>query len=235
MGVVLFCCGDNFEEDLSWEPKPGFFLDLVELGDVANGVRVALLMTVEALRGAFFFSTSVELTTKGAGGGGAGGEMIDSDTSLPSILTPKHFFAVSEICFERSDSACTCFSVCLRSLMLDPVYSVFPCGGHWGIPPMTTLFPSYDDFVPLHDSLVLPQKFPENNSLLCLTNSLLLKIPPLANHWKTLVYQFWIFLSFAGWTWNDEEKLRRPAKNAEWSPLWNERQIDFTKGPNRCT
>ena len=33
----------------------------------------------------------MELKTKGAGGGGTGREMIDSDTSLPSILTPKHF------------------------------------------------------------------------------------------------------------------------------------------------
>ena len=65
---------------------------------------------LEALRGAFFFSTSVELNTEDAGGGGAGHEIIDSNTSLPSILTPKHFFAVSAICFDRSDLACTCFS-----------------------------------------------------------------------------------------------------------------------------
>ena len=62
--------------------------------------------TVEALRGAFFFSTSVELNTKGAGGGGAGREMIDSNTSLPSI---QHFFAVSAICLDISDLTCTCF------------------------------------------------------------------------------------------------------------------------------
>ena len=105
--VVLFYCGDNFEEDLCWEPYLGFSVDLVELD---NGVGVTLFKTVEALRGAFFFSTSVELKTKGAGIGGAGREMIDTNTSLPSILTPKHFFAVSVICFERSDLACTCFS-----------------------------------------------------------------------------------------------------------------------------
>ena len=51
----------------------------------------------------FFFSTSMELKTKGAGGGGAGREIIDSNTSLPSILTSRHFLAVSAICFERSD------------------------------------------------------------------------------------------------------------------------------------
>ena len=28
--------------------------------------------------------------------------MIDSKTSLPAILTPKHFLAVSAICFDRS-------------------------------------------------------------------------------------------------------------------------------------
>ena len=86
MDVVLFCCGDNFKEDLHWEPEAGVLVDLTELDYVANGVVVTLLKTVEALRGAFFFST------KGAGGGEAGHEMIDSNTSLPSILTPKHFF-----------------------------------------------------------------------------------------------------------------------------------------------
>ena len=70
---------------------------------------VTLLKTVETLREAFF-STSVELNTKGAGGGGAGREMMDSNTPLPSILTPKHFLAVSAICLDRSDLVCTCFS-----------------------------------------------------------------------------------------------------------------------------
>ena len=102
--VVLFCCGDSFEEDLRWEPRLGVFVDLVELDDVANG-GVALFKTVEALRGTFFFSTSVELKTKGAGGGGAGREMIDSNTSLPSILTPKHFLEVYAICFNKLDFA----------------------------------------------------------------------------------------------------------------------------------
>ena len=36
--------------------------------------------------------------------------MIDSNTSLPEILTPRHFLAVSAICFDRSDFACTSFS-----------------------------------------------------------------------------------------------------------------------------
>ena len=63
LDVVLFCCGDNFEEDLHWEPKLAVFVDLVELDDVANDVSVALFKTVEALRGAFFFSTGVELKT----------------------------------------------------------------------------------------------------------------------------------------------------------------------------
>ena len=87
------------------EPKPGVLVDLVKL----DGVGVTY-NTVEALRGAFFFSTSVELNTKGAEGGGAGREMIDSNTSLPSILTPQHFFTVSVICLDRSDLTCTCFS-----------------------------------------------------------------------------------------------------------------------------
>ena len=86
------------------EPKLGVLVDLVEL----DGVGVTF-KTVEALRGAFFFSTSMELNTKGSGGGGAGREIIDSNTSLPSILTPKHFFAVSAICLDRSDLTCTCF------------------------------------------------------------------------------------------------------------------------------
>ena len=87
---VLFCGGDSFEEDLRWGPRLGVFVDLVMFDDDAND-GVALLKIVEALRGTFFFSTSVELKTKGAGGEGAGREMIDSSTCLPSIFTPKHF------------------------------------------------------------------------------------------------------------------------------------------------
>ena len=45
----------------------------------------------------------MELKTKGAGGRGAGREMIDSNTSLPYVLTPRHFFGVSAISFDRSD------------------------------------------------------------------------------------------------------------------------------------
>ena len=57
----------------------------------------AVSKNIEALiRGAFFFSTSVELKTKGAGGGGAGHDIMDSNTSLPLIFTPRHFLAVSE-------------------------------------------------------------------------------------------------------------------------------------------
>ena len=74
--VVLFCCGDSFEEGLHWEPKLGLFVDLVELDDVANGVDVTLFKIVEALRRAFFFSTIVGLKTKGAGGGGGAGREI---------------------------------------------------------------------------------------------------------------------------------------------------------------
>ena len=49
-------------------------MDLVEFHDVVN----AVFETVDVFRGIFFFS-------KSAGGGGAGHEMIDSNTSLPSI------------------------------------------------------------------------------------------------------------------------------------------------------
>ena len=107
---VLFCCGDSLEEDSRWEPRLRAFVDLVEFEDGVTNDGTALFKTVEAFRGAFFFSTSVELKTKDTGGGGAGREMMDSNTSLPSILTPKHFLAVSAICFDRSDFAFTCFS-----------------------------------------------------------------------------------------------------------------------------
>ena len=108
---VLCCGGDSLEKDLRWGPRLGALVHLVEFDDGVTSGGVALFKTVEALRrGAFFFSTSVELKTKGAGGGGAGREMMDSNTSLPEILTPKHFLAVSAICFDRSDFACTCFS-----------------------------------------------------------------------------------------------------------------------------
>ena len=63
--TVLFCHGgggDSFEEDLRCGPKLGVLVDLVEL----DGVGVTF-KTVEALRGAFFFATSMELNTKGAG------------------------------------------------------------------------------------------------------------------------------------------------------------------------
>ena len=110
VAVVLFCRSDSFEEVLCWKAKLGVFVDLVELDEEADGVGVTLLKTLEALRGAFFFSTSMDLKTKSAGGGGVGREMMYSNTSLPSILTPKHFFAVSGIYFDRSDLACTCFS-----------------------------------------------------------------------------------------------------------------------------
>ena len=90
---VLFCGGDSLEEDLCWGPRPGVFVDLVEFEDGVTDRGEALFKTVEAFsRGAFFFSTSVKLKTKGAGGGGAGHEMIDSNTSLPAILTPKHIW-----------------------------------------------------------------------------------------------------------------------------------------------
>ena len=38
--------------------------------DEVGGADVTLFKIVEALRGAFFFLTSVDLNTKGAGGGG---------------------------------------------------------------------------------------------------------------------------------------------------------------------
>ena len=108
---VLFCGGDSLEEDLRWGPRLGALVDFVEMEDsVTNGI-VALFKIVEPLiRGAFFFSTSVELETKGAGGGGAGRKIMDSNTSLPLIFTPRHFLAVSAICLERSDLTWTCFS-----------------------------------------------------------------------------------------------------------------------------
>ena len=93
---VLFCGGDSFEVDLRWGPRLGVLVDLVMFDDEAND-GVVLLKIVEALRGTFFFSTSVELKTKGAGRGGTGREMIDSNTCLPSIFTPKHFLAVSAV------------------------------------------------------------------------------------------------------------------------------------------
>ena len=107
---VLFCCGNSLEEDLRWEPVLGGLVDLAEFEDDVTDGGAALFKIVEAFsRGAFFFPTSVELYTKGAGGGGAGSEMMDSNTSLPAILPLKHFLAVSANCFDRSDFACICF------------------------------------------------------------------------------------------------------------------------------
>ena len=109
--VLFCCCGDSLEEDLRWGPRLAAFVVLVVFEDRVTNGGTALFKTVEAFsRRAFFFSTSVEQKTKGAGGGGAGREITDSNTSLPAILTPGHFLAVSAICFDRSDFACTCFS-----------------------------------------------------------------------------------------------------------------------------
>ena len=66
--VVLLCCGDSLEEDLRWEPRIGFFVELVECDDDQGNDSAALFKTVEAIRGVFFSSTIVELKTKGAGG-----------------------------------------------------------------------------------------------------------------------------------------------------------------------
>ena len=89
---VLFCGGDSLEEDLRWGPRLGALVDLVELEDGVTNGGVALLKIIEALiKGAFFFSTSMELKTKGAGGVGAGLKIMDSNTSLPLIFTPRHF------------------------------------------------------------------------------------------------------------------------------------------------
>ena len=69
--VDVLCGGDSLEEDLRWGPRPGALVDLVEFVDGLTNCGGTLFKTVEALSsGAFFFSTSVELKTKGAGGGG---------------------------------------------------------------------------------------------------------------------------------------------------------------------
>ena len=82
-GLILFCCGDCLEKDLCWEPRLGAFVDLVEFDDGVTSFGAALFKSVEALsKGAFLVFTSVELKTKGAGGGGAGHEIMDSNTSL---------------------------------------------------------------------------------------------------------------------------------------------------------
>ena len=76
----------------------------MEFADDEANDGTALFKTVEAFSGCFFFSTSVELNTKGAGGGVLA-VRLDSNMSLPSILSPRHFLAASTICFERSDLA----------------------------------------------------------------------------------------------------------------------------------
>ena len=65
---VLFCCDDSLEEDIRWEPRLGGLVDWVEFEDGVTNGGTALFKIVEAFsRGAFFFSTSVERNTKGAG------------------------------------------------------------------------------------------------------------------------------------------------------------------------
>ena len=84
---------------MRWGPRLGAF---VEFADDETNDGTALFKTAEALsRGAFFFSTSVELKTKGAGGGGAGRERLKH--VLAFDIDPQAFLAVSAICLERSD------------------------------------------------------------------------------------------------------------------------------------
>ena len=69
---VLCCGGDSLEEDLRLGPRLGALVDLVEFVDGVTSCGVTLFKTVEALsRGAFFFSTSVELKNKGRWGRGS--------------------------------------------------------------------------------------------------------------------------------------------------------------------
>ena len=63
---VLCCGGDSLEEDLRWGPRVGALVDLMEFEDGVTNGGVALFKIVEAFsRGAFFFSSSVELKKKG--------------------------------------------------------------------------------------------------------------------------------------------------------------------------
>ena len=76
---------------MRWVPRLGVFVDLVEFVDDVPTDGAALFKTVEAFGGTFFLSTGVEVKTKGAEGGGADREIINSNKSLPSIFTPRHF------------------------------------------------------------------------------------------------------------------------------------------------
>ena len=79
--VVLLYRDDSLAENLRSGPKLEVFVDLVELDEV-GGAGGTLFKIVEALRGDSFFSTIVELNTKGAGGEGVGCKIIDSNISL---------------------------------------------------------------------------------------------------------------------------------------------------------
>ena len=61
-------------------------MDLMECDDDEANDGAALFKIVEAFRGAFFLSTSVVLKRKGAGG--AGHEMMDSNTSFTFSIDP---------------------------------------------------------------------------------------------------------------------------------------------------
>ena len=65
---VLCCGGDSLEKDLRWGSRLGALVDLVVFEDGVTNGGVALFKIVKAFsRGAFFFSTSVELKTKAQG------------------------------------------------------------------------------------------------------------------------------------------------------------------------
>ena len=85
--VSLSCFGKSLKDDLPCGPELGVLVEVV----VLDVVELAVFKTVESLRGAFFFSTSWVLENVKGAGGGAGREIMDSNTSLPSILTPRQF------------------------------------------------------------------------------------------------------------------------------------------------
>ena len=62
--VVVTVWRKTYVGNLEW----CLFVELVECDDDQGNDSTALFKTVEAIRGVFFFSTIVELKTKGAGG-----------------------------------------------------------------------------------------------------------------------------------------------------------------------
>ena len=62
--VVLFCCGDSFEEDLRYWTKLGVFVGLVELDDEVDDAGDGTRTRNPSITNRFHFSTVTDFSSE---------------------------------------------------------------------------------------------------------------------------------------------------------------------------